>query len=275
MSRRSARPRRTTRRSRVRHRHAVPRRVEGLPRQRGAARHRGGRVRAAHHEGRQPRRARVLRADPQRPRANSSRASAARTTASRAASTASTTDDCTSRTCASPREPAERYGTVAEDGTYSSPIASPGRRFFTMLGTLVQGRVSLDGAATSAAAMALTIAITYGNQRRQFNAGERHRRGGAARLPAAPAPPAPEARDHVRADLRARRVPREVRRGVLAARPTPTTTARTSRRSQPRSSRSPHGTRSRRCRRPARPAAAPASSPRIAWSASGRTSTST
>ncbi len=33
-----------------------------------------------------------------------------------------------------------RYGDVAEDGTYSSPIASPGRRFFTMLGTLVQGR---------------------------------------------------------------------------------------------------------------------------------------
>jgi acyl-CoA oxidase len=63
-----------------------------------------------------------------------------------------------------------RYGSVAEDGTYSSPIESPGRRFFTMLGTLVQGRVSLDGAATSAAAMALTIAITYGNQRRQFNA---------------------------------------------------------------------------------------------------------
>ncbi len=63
-----------------------------------------------------------------------------------------------------------RYGSVSEDGTYSSPISSPGRRFFTMLGTLVQGRVSLDGAATTAAAMALTIAITYGNQRRQFNA---------------------------------------------------------------------------------------------------------
>lgn len=63
-----------------------------------------------------------------------------------------------------------RYGSVAEDGTYSSPIASPGRRFFTMLGTLVQGRVSLDGASTAAAAMALTIAITYGNQRRQFDA---------------------------------------------------------------------------------------------------------
>jgi len=64
-----------------------------------------------------------------------------------------------------------RYGDVAADGTYSSPIASPGRRFFTMLGTLVQGRVSLDGAATAASAMALVIAITYGSQRRQFTAG--------------------------------------------------------------------------------------------------------
>ncbi|GAB3122242.1 acyl-CoA dehydrogenase family protein [Glaciibacter psychrotolerans] len=64
-----------------------------------------------------------------------------------------------------------RYGDVAEDGTYSSPIASPGRRFFTMLGTLVQGRVSLDGAAVAASALALTIAITYGGQRRQFTAG--------------------------------------------------------------------------------------------------------
>ena len=64
-----------------------------------------------------------------------------------------------------------RYGDVAADGTYSSPIESAGRRFFTMLGTLVQGRVSLDGAATQASAIALTIAITYGSQRRQFSAG--------------------------------------------------------------------------------------------------------
>jgi len=63
-----------------------------------------------------------------------------------------------------------RYGNVDEDGTYSSPIASPGRRFFTMLGTLVQGRVSLDGAATVASKLALTIAIRYGSQRRQFTA---------------------------------------------------------------------------------------------------------
>jgi len=64
-----------------------------------------------------------------------------------------------------------RYGDVAEGGEYSSPIASPGRRFFTMIGTLVQGRVSLDGASTVASKLALTIAITYANQRRQFNDG--------------------------------------------------------------------------------------------------------
>ncbi|HEX2248680.1 MAG TPA: acyl-CoA dehydrogenase [Arthrobacter sp.] len=63
-----------------------------------------------------------------------------------------------------------RYGDVDEDGTYSSPIASPGRRFFTMLGTLVQGRVSLDGAAVAASKVALSIAVKYANERRQFNA---------------------------------------------------------------------------------------------------------
>ncbi|MGY1551471.1 acyl-CoA dehydrogenase family protein [Microbacterium sp. A588] len=62
-----------------------------------------------------------------------------------------------------------KYGDVAVDGTYTSPIDSPGRRFFTMLGTLVQGRVSLDGAASWASALALHIAITYATQRRQFD----------------------------------------------------------------------------------------------------------
>ncbi|MCR6648607.1 MAG: acyl-CoA dehydrogenase family protein [Cellulomonas sp.] len=66
-----------------------------------------------------------------------------------------------------------RYGDVAPDGTYSSPIKSPGRRFFTMLGTLVQGRVSLDGAAVNASKLALAIAVRYANERRQFaGAGE-------------------------------------------------------------------------------------------------------
>ena len=40
-----------------------------------------------------------------------------------------------------------------------------------MLGALVQGRVSLDGAATTGTAVALYIALTYANQRRQFDSG--------------------------------------------------------------------------------------------------------
>ncbi|WAL40802.1 acyl-CoA dehydrogenase family protein [Brevibacterium sp. BRM-1] len=63
----------------------------------------------------------------------------------------------------------DRYGAVDADGVYSSPIESPGRRFFTMLSTLVQGRVSLDGAATVAEKLALDIAIRYGLERRQFS----------------------------------------------------------------------------------------------------------
>lgn len=61
-----------------------------------------------------------------------------------------------------------RYGDVDEDGIYTSPIPSAGRRFFTMLGTLVQGRVSLDGSAAVAAKAALQIGVRYGNERRQF-----------------------------------------------------------------------------------------------------------
>jgi acyl-CoA oxidase len=63
-----------------------------------------------------------------------------------------------------------RYGSVAEDGTYSSDISSPGRRFFTMIGTLVQGRVSLALSSAAVSALALKGAVTYGNERRQFNA---------------------------------------------------------------------------------------------------------
>ncbi|MET7877574.1 acyl-CoA dehydrogenase [Micromonospora profundi] len=62
----------------------------------------------------------------------------------------------------------DRYGQVAEDGTYSSPIENDSRRFFTMLGTLVRGRVSVGGAAAAATKSALAIAVRYGDIRRQF-----------------------------------------------------------------------------------------------------------
>lgn len=62
----------------------------------------------------------------------------------------------------------DKYGSVDENGVYSSPIESRGRRFFTILGTLVQGRVSLTGASAVASQLAITIAVKYGVVRRQF-----------------------------------------------------------------------------------------------------------
>jgi acyl-CoA oxidase len=72
-----------------------------------------------------------------------------------------------------------RYGDVAADGGYSTSIPNATKRFFTMLGTLVQGRISVAGGAGSATEVALTIAVRYGEQRRQF------------RPPAAPDAPPP------------------------------------------------------------------------------------
>lgn len=63
-----------------------------------------------------------------------------------------------------------KYADVAEDGTYSSPIENPNRRFFTMLGTLIRGRVTVAGSAAAAARVALDIATRYALQRRQFAA---------------------------------------------------------------------------------------------------------
>jgi acyl-CoA oxidase len=63
-----------------------------------------------------------------------------------------------------------KYADVAEDGTYSSPIENPGRRFFTMLGTLIRGRVTVGGSAGAATRVALDIATRYALERRQFEA---------------------------------------------------------------------------------------------------------
>ncbi len=63
-----------------------------------------------------------------------------------------------------------KYGDVAPDGTYSSPIENPNRRFFTMIGTLIRGRITVGGSAGNAARVALDIATRYALQRRQFSA---------------------------------------------------------------------------------------------------------
>ena len=62
----------------------------------------------------------------------------------------------------------DRFGSIDDAGRYNSPIPSPGKRFFTMLGTLVMGRISIAAASVSAAKTALTIAVRHGGRRRQF-----------------------------------------------------------------------------------------------------------
>jgi acyl-CoA oxidase len=62
----------------------------------------------------------------------------------------------------------DRFGQVTDEGRYESPINSPGRRFFTMLGTLVTGRISIAAASITAARTALAIALPYSARRRQF-----------------------------------------------------------------------------------------------------------
>ncbi len=62
----------------------------------------------------------------------------------------------------------DRFASIDVEGTYQSPIASDGRRFFTMLRTLVAGRVSIAAAAVSASKSSLTIGLRYVARRRQF-----------------------------------------------------------------------------------------------------------
>ncbi len=62
----------------------------------------------------------------------------------------------------------DRFATIDDDGRYHSSIENPDRRFFTMLGTLVQGRVSIAGAAVGAAKVGEAVAVRYALRRRQF-----------------------------------------------------------------------------------------------------------
>ncbi len=63
-----------------------------------------------------------------------------------------------------------RYGGIDDSGAYVSDISSMNKRFFTMLGTLVRGRVCVGAGAAAAARRALSIATRYALKRRQFPA---------------------------------------------------------------------------------------------------------
>jgi acyl-CoA oxidase len=65
-----------------------------------------------------------------------------------------------------------RFADVTPAGVYESSIENPNRRFFTMLGTLVTGRVSVGAAGISASKVALAVAVKYALQRRQFDASD-------------------------------------------------------------------------------------------------------
>ena len=62
----------------------------------------------------------------------------------------------------------DRFARITAKGEYESPIPSPGRRFFTMLGTLIAGRISIAAASQTVTRKALTIAVRYAAGRRQF-----------------------------------------------------------------------------------------------------------
>jgi len=62
-----------------------------------------------------------------------------------------------------------KYGNILDDGTYHSHIKNPNKRFFTMLGTLVGGRICVARAGLGGAKFALTVAIRHALRRRQFN----------------------------------------------------------------------------------------------------------
>jgi acyl-CoA oxidase len=62
----------------------------------------------------------------------------------------------------------DRFAQVEPDGKYQSSIASTGARFFTMIGTLVSGRIMIGATSNSVAKSALTIAVRYAARRRQF-----------------------------------------------------------------------------------------------------------
>jgi len=62
----------------------------------------------------------------------------------------------------------DKYAGINREGAFISPITSDSRRFFTMLSTLVGGRIGIPRSGLSATKSGLTIAIRYGDSRKQF-----------------------------------------------------------------------------------------------------------
>lgn len=67
-----------------------------------------------------------------------------------------------------------RYGGIDDDGRYVSEIEGDNKRFFTMLGTLVRGRICVAAGAAVSTRKALSIATRYALRRRQFTTPDGH-----------------------------------------------------------------------------------------------------
>ena len=118
-------------------------------------------------------------------------ASPRRTAAARAACPAWTTAASCSTTSASRAEPAEPLRRRRRRRHLQLRDREPdGRRFFTMLGTLVRGRVSVGGQRRQRRRVALTIAVRYADAAPPVRRPDERQRGAAAGLPRPPAPPA-------------------------------------------------------------------------------------
>ena len=189
------------------------------------------------------------------------RRAASRTAARSSASTASTTGASGSTTCASR---ARRCSTATRrsppTATYTSPIENPTKRFFTMLGTLIQGRVSVCGAAISATKVGARRSPSATRWSGASSARPARRGGAAARLPHPPAPAAARARARPTrcTSPRSASSPSCTRSSRRPRTPTTATPARArDARRGPQGASRP-GTRPTRSRRAARRAAAPA-----------------
>ena len=119
---------------------------QGLHRQRRAARPRRRRVRSAGRRGRAARSPCPRRPDPRQPMDSRGRACEIEDCGPKLGLNGVDNGRIWFDGVRVPRESLlNRYADVTADGVYTSPIDNPDRRFFTMLGTLVQGRVSIGG----------------------------------------------------------------------------------------------------------------------------------
>jgi acyl-CoA oxidase len=62
----------------------------------------------------------------------------------------------------------DKHGSIDTSGQYHSEITNPNKRFFTMLGALVVGRICVGLLGVNASKTALSIALKYAAKRKQF-----------------------------------------------------------------------------------------------------------